>query len=120
MCLRVDTNGNGKGAGTHVSVFVYMMKGEFDSHLQWPFKGEIEIEIVNQRDGGEHLERTVHSKDDKSDVFSRVMVGVRSTIGFGYSSFISHADLYKPEEGKEFLKNDTLKFRVTEIVVTSV
>ena len=47
-------------------------------------------------------------------------VGVRSTKGWGLSTFISHADLYKPEEGNEFLKNDTLKFRVTEIVVTSV
>ena len=118
MCLRVYANGNGKGAGTHVSVFVYMMKGEFDSHLQWPFKGEMQIQIVNQREGGEHLERNLDLKDA---YFSRVMVGVTSThLGLGLHTFISHTDLYKPEKGKEFLKNDTLKFRVTKIVVISV
>ena len=121
MCLNVDANGNDKGKDTHVSVWVYMMKGEFDSHLQWPFKGEMKVQLVNQREGGEHLEKIIIEKSDESaESFSRVTVGVKSTIGWGSSSFISHADLYKPEEGKEFLKNDTLKFRVTEIVVTSV
>ena len=127
MCLDVYANGIDDGEGTHVSVFVYMMKGEFDSHLQWPFKGEVEVQLVNQREGGEHLEEAIieitdeaMDDDDYVDNFSRVMMGVKSTSGFGYTTLISHTDLYKPEEGKEFLKNDTLKFRVTEIVVTSV
>ena len=55
MCIRVDANGQGNGKGTHVSLFVYMMKGEFDSHLKWPFKGEITVELVNQKEGGENL-----------------------------------------------------------------
>ena len=120
MCLNVDANGHGKGAGTHVSVFVCMMKGEFDSHLQWPFKGEVKVQLVNQREGGEYLEKMIVEKADESDAFSRVMVGVRSNFGLGCPTFISHTDLYKPEEGKEFLKNDTLKFKVTKIHVTSV
>ena len=118
MCLRVYANGSGKGKGTHVSIGVCMMKGEFDAHLQWPFKGEVKVQLVNQREGGEHLEKNVVSKDAKSaDAFSRVMMGVKSNEGWGLPTFISHAELYKPEEGKEFLKNDTLKFRVTKIVV---
>ena len=125
MCLTVDANDSSEGEGTHVSVWVHMMKGEFDSHLQWPFKGKVKVQLANQQEGGEHLEKNVVSKDAESadsytDTFSRVMVGVRSTSGWGHSTFISHAELYKPEEGKEFLKNDTLKFRITEIVVTSV
>ena len=43
MCLKIAANGWGDGEGTHVSVSVYMMKGEFDSHLKWPFKGEITV-----------------------------------------------------------------------------
>ena len=107
MCLKVDSNGSVKGAGTHVSVWVYMMKGEFDSHLQWPLKGEIEVQLINQRAGGENLEKKVRKKGGESNLFSRVMVGIKSTKGHGWSTFISHTDLYKPEEGKEFLKNDT-------------
>ena len=34
MCLRVDANGNGDGKGTHVSVFVCLVRGEFDDVLR--------------------------------------------------------------------------------------
>ena len=120
MCLRVDANGSDEGKGTHVSVFVHMMKGEFDSHLQWPFKGEVKVQLVNQQEGGEHFEEMIVEKCDECVAFSRVMMGVTSAMGWGNPWFISHAELYKPKKGKEFLKNDTLKFRVTKIVVTSV
>ena len=39
MCLGVDANGDGDGAGTHVSVFVTIMRGEHDDKLTWPFRG---------------------------------------------------------------------------------
>ena len=125
MCLRIDANGCGSGENTHVSVAVHMMKGEFDSHLQWPFKGEITVQLVNQKVGGEHYERkpvqtSYATTEGYNDAFCRCTEGDRSTSGFGLGQFISHADLYKPKEGKEYLKNDTLKFRVTDIVVTSV
>ena len=50
MCLSIDTKGWGDGKDTHVSVGVYMMKGEFDSHLKWLFKGEITVRLVNQKE----------------------------------------------------------------------
>ena len=34
--------------GTHVSVFTCLMRGEFDSHLKWPFRGDITIQLLNQ------------------------------------------------------------------------
>ena len=48
MCCFIYVNGLDNGKGTHVSVGIRMMKGEFDSHLKWPFKGEITVELVNQ------------------------------------------------------------------------
>ena len=50
MCLSIDANGWGNGKDTHVGVVVCMMKGEFDSHLQWPFKGEITVEEYLKND----------------------------------------------------------------------
>ena len=47
MCIRVVANGLGKGAGTHVSVAVHLMRGEYDSRLVWPFRGDITIQLVN-------------------------------------------------------------------------
>ena len=123
MFLGIYANGWGSGGkDTHVGVYVYMMKGEFDSHLQWPFKGEITVQLVNQKEGGEHYEKKpVKFGDAAVDrLFCRCTEGDRSNTGWGFPRFLSHADLYKPEEGKEYLKNDTLKFRVTNIVVASV
>ena len=65
MCLSIDANGWGDGAGTHVGVGVFMMKGEFDSHLKWPFMGEINIQLVNQKEGGENTEMKVTLHDCK-------------------------------------------------------
>lgn len=39
--LQVYANGNGTGKGTHVSAFVYFMKGINDAELSWPFVGNI-------------------------------------------------------------------------------
>ena len=122
MCLGIDANGWGTSKGTHVSVGVWMMKGEFDSHLKWPFKGEITVELVNQKEGGENYEMkpVEHTDSEKCNDFQRVTERERAERGWGYPQFISHADLYKPEKGKEYLLNDTLIFRVAKVEVTSV
>ena len=119
MCLFVHANGWGTSEGTHVGVNVFMMKGEFDSHLKWPFKGEITVELVNQKDGGENYEEKPVEHTDSEAHFQRVTEGERAG-GWGLPQFISHTDLYKPEKGKEYLLNDTLIFRVTKVEVTSV
>ena len=120
MCLGVVANGLDGGKGTHVSVYVCMMKGEFDSHLKWPFRGEITVELVNQKEGGQNYARNFNNIDQSHEVFQRVTEGDRAKTGWGYDVFISYSDLYKLEEDKEYLVNDTLIFRVTNVEVTSV
>ena len=123
MCLGVDTYRWEDGIG----VWIYMMKGEFDSHLKWPFKGEVSVVLMNQVVGGRHLPfKPVDSalrgsrQEDYDYIFKRVTVTDRSLIGWGFEKFLSYANLYKPEMNVEFLKEDTLKFRITNILVTSV
>ena len=121
MCLSITANGWGDGAGTHVGVAVRMARGEFDDHIQWPFKGVIKVQLINQREGGDHVEETVVSKGCKcEDIFCRVLEGDRAERGWGLHKFISHSDLYTPEEGKEYLKNDMLKFKVSSVTVKSI
>ena len=48
MCLRVDANGCGDGKGTHVSVYAYLIRGEYDDLLKWPFQGSIVVQLCNQ------------------------------------------------------------------------
>ena len=40
-CISVYANGNGDGEGTHVSVYAYLMKGDNDDSLTWPFTGTV-------------------------------------------------------------------------------
>ena len=50
-------------ACTHVSVYVYLMKGEYDSRLVWPFRGDITIQLVNHNNDQDHHEWTVPFND---------------------------------------------------------
>ena len=38
MCLHIYPNGNGDAKGTRVSLYVFLMLGEYDDALEWPFQ----------------------------------------------------------------------------------
>ena len=64
MCLRVYANGSGDGKGTHVSVFLRLMKGENDDALTWPITYKCTITLLNQlKDEGHHT-GTFDSSED--------------------------------------------------------
>ena len=112
MCMRVDANGWG-GDGTHVSVGAYLMKGNNDNSLSWPFTGTVTFKLLNQlEDKNHHQETTTFPADG---VYSqRVVDGERAHRGYGRTQFISHADLaHKPLTNTQYLKDDTLIFRVS-------
>ena len=116
MCLRVDANGNDDGAGTHVSVFVYLMRGEHDDKLTWPFRGAITIQLVNQNRDQDHVKYNVVFDDRaaaRKAVSGRVTEGEKAESGWGTDKFISHTKL---ESTKHYIKNDCIKFRVTAVV----
>ena len=54
-------NGVGSGVGKHVALFVHMMKGHYDTILEWPFTGRIALSILDQSDASEfrlHISQT--------------------------------------------------------------
>ena len=94
FCVNVYPQGNGDGKGTHVSIYTYLMKGQFDDHLKWPFRGEITIQIVNQEGDHDHVERTVHYNDDTPDGSAGRVTGNKNRAGGrGYPQFLAHAHL---------------------------
>ena len=124
MCLGVDANGFQPSPSTHLGVAVYMMKGEFDNNLQWPFRGAMTLELVDHGTTWKNysvniVEESSHLDQDYEDIFSRVTEGERSEEGWGFTDFISHRHLYKPKRGRMYLSNDSLVFRVTNIRVSS-
>ena len=113
MYIRVDANGWGDGADTHVSVFAFLMKGENDDNLIWPFTGVVTVELLNQLADKAHHQNTITYPEDKDDTTNRRVVdGERGPDGFGRPAFISHADL-GPATARQFLRDDCLYFRVS-------
>ena len=68
MHLQVDANGDGSGAGTHVSVFVQIIKGEYDDTLTWPYAGTITYEIINWKEDSNHVKYTSGFSEELLDV----------------------------------------------------
>lgn len=42
LCLRLYLNGDGTGKKTHLSLFIVIMKGEYDALLPWPFRNKVQ------------------------------------------------------------------------------
>ena len=113
MCLRVDANGSGDGKGTHVSVFMHLMKGENDDTLTWPIRYKCTITLLNQLKDEGHYCKTINCATDEADeVNSRMLSGERGE-GWGYSKFIPRDQLDLQEDKQcQYLKDDSLYFRV--------
>ena len=117
MCLRVDPNGCGDAKGTHVSIFTYLMKGSYDYHLKWPFRGEITIQIVNQAGDHDHFEETITYNDQTRDKSAgRVTSGERSG-GWGFNKFLARSDLkyYNAAKKTQYLKDNQLIIHVVKV-----
>ena len=105
MCIRVDANGNTSGHGTHVSVHTKLLEGAYDASLSWPFMGSVTFMLLNQLADDNH-----HSWMLKYETKHNANVGS----AWGKPQFISHSALpHDPVKNTQYLKRDTLYFRVT-------
>ena len=50
MCGRIYLNGDGSGRNNHVSLFLVIMRGEYDSLLRWPFRQKVTFILMDQSD----------------------------------------------------------------------
>ena len=118
MSLRVCPNGIGDNKGTHVSWFIHLKAGEYDDLLEWPFQGEVTIELLNQLEDKNHKKCTVIFDESTPSQFKERASEGRSTSGWGNRKFISHEELkYKPVTNCQYLKDDSLYFRVSVKII---
>lgn len=117
----VFCNGVLDGKGTHISVFLYLVRGEFDDELDWPFHGNVTIQLLNQRADRQHYQKVIRFTDDTPPaVCNRVMNAEMAKEGNGPTQFISQADLtYNQEKDTEYIRDDSLKLRVVSINIKS-
>ena len=114
MCLRVAPAGYGDGEGTHVSVYLHLMKGPYDDKLeqsgQWPLRGTFTIELLNQfTDNDNYTRSMLLSGYLCSDCTNRVVEGDMAT-GVGFDQFISHDVI--PDYVNHLIE-DVLQFRIS-------
>lgn len=108
MAIEISANGEGYGKGSHVSVSIRIMRGEYDHMLKWPLRASVTMQLISQRDNLSHHEMTTPFY-----LWAKVTDGVVGA-GWGWDKFISHFDLEDPR-GTEYLKNDRLNFRVISV-----
>ena len=107
LCIRVVANGNGEGKDTRIklSIIVNLMRGDYDNNLQWPFGGDIIVELVNWKEDNHHYRGdTIHlnkHNDPHDSCTSRVTDGEYASKALGNRSFISHSSLlYNPSNSR--------------------
>ena len=116
MCIKVYPNGI---EGTHVSVFTSLMRGPYDDHLKWPFRGEITVQIVNQAGDHTHVVNTISYNDKSPDEISGRVIDKESGGGWGFQEFIAYTDLeFNAKKKTQYLKDGIIIVRVVSVVIT--
>ncbi|XP_006037718.1 TNF receptor-associated factor 1 isoform X2 [Alligator mississippiensis] len=106
LCLKLFLNGDGAGAGTHLSLFLVVMRGEYDFQLQWPFQHKVTFSLLDQS-GQRHVSTSFRPLGTSSS-FQRP-VG-KNNIASGLPEFFPLRQLEAPS-GATYLQEDTLVFQ---------
>ena len=116
MCLQMAVNGLSGGYDTHISVFNYVVRGEFDTRLMWPFRGTVTIQIVNQlKDEGHHT-RTISYTDTTPETSAAQVTDGERAFGWGWTKFLLHTELgLSVANNCQYLMDDCLFFRIVSI-----
>ena len=103
MQLNVLPNGYDKGKDTHLSVYLYLLKGPYDYKLHWPLEKKFKVTLLNQSSDGEH-----HSVTRSVDGGKR-LIGLNDKDVWHKPQFINTSTL----RHSQYLKNDSLFFEVS-------
>ena len=93
--LSIVPSGDGRGKNTHLSVFIIVMKGEYDAILPWPFKKAVKFTLIDQREdpvGRQNVVRKLTA--DNALKVNHDRPTRRENKGRGFPEFISHDKLY--------------------------
>ena len=128
FCVRMATNGHKEGKDTHISLFFYAMKGEYDDNLTWSAKGAITVELLNQHKDANHHALTLSTEWPRSTTTTNAWE--MSDKGMGWKSvayccrefsykFITHEELeWNSEKETQYLKENCLRLRITKVEIS--
>ena len=102
-------DGDGDRAGTHISLFIVIMKGENDAILPWPFYKIESFTLIDQQENLKNRENIVLSyktNPEITEVFERPVID--SDQGWGIPTFVSHDKLRE----RRYIVDDTIFIQV--------
>lgn len=107
-------NGNGPGEGSHISVYIKVLPGDYDALLKWPFSHSITFTLFEQgaqsasaNNGSQGGIAESFVPDPSWSNFQRPSHEPDS-LGFGFPRFVAHEILNR----RPFVKDDTVFLRV--------
>ncbi len=102
--LRLFFNGVNKTKGAYVSLFLVIMRGDYDKFLRWPFKFKVRFTLLDQLQSNNHQSKTFWS-DITSTCFERPRADMNKS--YGFSEFFP-SDVLE----KYFIQNDTVFVKI--------
>ena len=101
-------NGNGEGENTHLSIFIIIMKGEYDAILTWPFNKNVTFTLIDQQEDANARQNIVKFLDAEpsSERYARPVEDENAARGS--QRFVSHEKLQE----RRYIVDDTIFIQV--------
>jgi len=106
--VKIYPNGFNSGKNNHLSVFIVVMKGEYDSILPWPFRKELKFTLIDQQEDLFQRENYTKHLDPGNRPKCFVRPTTEQNVGYGSPEFISHEKLHS----RRYIMDDTLFLQV--------
>ena len=109
MCVEFHPNGLNTGLNTHLSIFVCLLRGEYDDILPWPFNQKVIITLIDQQPNP-YLKRNVQMSSLPRNnaqlcfCYSKPSESRPRNTAFGFCKFITQERL----KSRRYLANDTI------------
>ncbi len=113
LCPKIYPKGHdhGKAHFRYMSVFFVTLRGEYDEDLHWPVQLDMTVEIANPN----YPDGEPWRPDPPTETFQINRINLGHLGGrAGWKVFI------KPSDAQEYLKEDCLHFRVTNVEIREV
>ena len=110
MAVKVSTNErNEESLFDYLSCHLAFLPGEYDNTLEWPFQGEVTVELLNQKEDKDHMKKIILFNEDTPDEISNRVVPPKTHGGWwGDKCFIRERHLHPC-----LSDNDTLYFKIS-------
>ena len=107
--IGIYPNGFDSAENTHLTVYLVIMKGEYDATLTWPFHKKMTCTLIDQQENEhnrENIVKSIATLDLKHSSFARPVEKQNS--GWGFHHFVSHEKLQR----RRYIVDDTIFVQV--------